>query len=81
MSRKSALRILGVLAAAIAGITLGFMFAARDDRASQATASQADQPLGTSSSLAPSDNPPDASLLSDDPKPGQAKRSGKLSKQ
>jgi hypothetical protein len=80
MSKKAAVRLLGVLAAAIVGIAIGFMFAARDYRVSLAPASHADQPLEASLPLAPSDNAPDISASGDDPQLGPSARRVKSSK-
>jgi len=71
MSRKSALRILGVLAAAIAGIAAGFMFGR--DRPIQRAVPQPVEMLESQSSLAPSDNPADAPS-SEHPGSGKTRR-------
>ena len=73
MSRKSALRILGVLAAAIAGIAAGFIFGGRD-RPIQWAVPQPVEMLEPQSSLAPSDNPADAPSSSEHPVSAKARR-------
>jgi hypothetical protein len=65
--------MLGLLAAAIAGIAAGFMFGGRD-RPIQRAVPQPVEMLESQSSLAPSDNPADAPSSSEHPGSGKTRR-------
>jgi hypothetical protein len=68
MSRKAALRILGLLAAAIGGVAFGFTLGAWDYRAFRPTVPGVVDVFEPHSSLAPSDNTLDETPLTGQPK-------------